>query len=321
MKGCRHVRTINNTMKGYGLIILAATLWASQGVFYTQIRQTYGLSSFNASFFRGLISALIVFAWLALRKQLPARLTWRGVRFFALYGLFGVTMLYASFANAVDLVGIGIATVLMYTAPVWVTIISVLFMGEKWYSYKAIALLLVVGGVILVAQILQAGAALNPTGLLWGLSAGLGYALYTLFNKIGLRNYAPLPLLGYSLTFGVLFMLPLQSPTIIINTLTTPPLLVWLLGLATVTTLGAAYCFILGLQYLPASNASITSTLEPVIALFLGWFVFGEVVNSLQLLGAGMVLAAVLLLNLLGQTEAKTPAAEQPIETGKAQAS
>ncbi|MFC1959460.1 DMT family transporter [Chloroflexota bacterium] len=307
------MRTFNEPIKGYGLIILAATLWASQGVFYTQIRQIYGLPSFNAAFFRAIITALIIFAWLALRKQPPPRLSWRGVRFFALCGLFGVAMLYACFANAVDLVGIGIATVLMYTAPVWVTIISVLFMKEQWYSYKAVALLLVIGGVILVAQILQPGTTLNPTGLLWGLGAGLGYALYTLFNKVGLRDYEPLPLLGYSLIFGTLFMLPLQSPTVIIDTLTNPLLLLWLLMLSVVTTLGAAYCFVSGLQYLPASNASITSTLEPVIALFLGWFFFAEVVDKLQLLGAGMVLVAILLLNLKGQADEHQP------QTGKVQ--
>jgi DME family drug/metabolite transporter len=292
-------------IKGYGFIIFATGLWASQGVFYTGIRETYELPSFNAAFFRAVITAAFIFGWLALRRQSPKRLSGRETRFFAFYGIFGIALPYFCFASAVDLIGIGIATVLMYTAPLWVTLVSTIMFGERWTISKAVALLLVISGVSLVAQIYRIdNVQLNPAGILAGLGAGVGYAAYTMFNKVGLQHHPPLPLMGYALIFGSVMMLPFQPRTVLISTVSNPQLLFWLTILSLATTLLAGYLFVSGLLYLPASNASITTALEPAIALALGAVLFGEGVSLLQLVGAGLITAAVLLLK---QPENKQP--------------
>ncbi len=287
---------MNDHLKGYGLVILGAALWASLGLFYTQIFAA-GLSPLTAAFFRAALGAVLILGWLTLRRQHLRQPGWRDVRFFAVFGVIGIGAFYLVYAGAVDLIGMGIAAVLMYTAPLWVSVISVLFLRESWSRRKGLALMLVIGGVSLVAGLYRPAAiTLNLPGILMGLGAGLTYGLYVLFSKVGMRRYEPLPLLGYALVFGALVLLPLQSGTTIRAALTDPPLLVWLLGIALVPTLLAGLSFNWGLRYLPASNASIVATLEPVIALALGRLFLGEVVELPQVVGAGLIVAAVIVL-------------------------
>jgi len=141
-----------------------------------------------------------------------------------------------------------------------------------------------------------AGVRLNLAGILAGLGAGLTYGLYTLFSKIAQRRYTAWTTLTYALGLGTLFLLPLQSLAALARALTTPSLLFWLLILGLVPTLGGGLAFNAALRLVPASNASIVATLEPAIATLLGWAFLGERPDVLQLLGGGLILAAVVIL-------------------------
>lgn len=293
---------MNRTLRGYALVLLAAMLWGSIGLFYKQLLDGYGLSSLTIAFFRALLTAVILFAAAAAGRGRGAeepRLTRRDVAGFALFGLLGVAAFYVVYAAAIDVAGMGVSAVLMYTAPAWVTGISAVALGEPLTRRKVIALVLAILGAALVAQVYQFETLrLNPLGVLLGLGAGLTYGLYTLFSKVSLRRFSPWTVLRYALAFGALFMLPLQAPDAVIGALTTPAVLLWLLGIALIPTLLAGVSFNLGLRDLPASNASITATIEPFVAIVLGWAFLGEQLSLPQLLGGGLILGAVILLSL-----------------------
>jgi len=72
----------------------------------------------------------------------------------------------------------------------------------------------------------------------------------------------------------------------------------------------AGVAFTAGLRTLPASNASIVATLEPVIALGLGGLFLGEVIELPQMLGAGLIVTAVIVL--------RTSRADRPASPGQA---
>ncbi len=299
---------MSRTARGYALVLLAAILWASLGLFYKQLLDGYGLSALTIAFFRALLTALILLAahliaW-ALRARAGDRrpgilsIPRRDLVGFAIFGLVGVAAFYGVYAGAIDRAGMGIAAVLMYTAPAWVTAISVLFLGERLTGVRAAALGLAVVGAALVARIYEFEALrLNPMGVLLGLGAGLTYGLYTLFSKIGLRRYSAWAVLTYALSFGAVFMLPFQSFAALATALTTPAVLGWLLAIALIPTLLAGVSFNLGLRDLPASNASITATLEPFIAIVLGGLFLGERLDWGQWVGGSLILGAVILLS------------------------
>ena len=140
------------------------------------------------------------------------------------------------------------------------------------------------------------GLELNWLGLLAGLGAGLTYALYSVFNKAGVRRYAGWTVLAYGLLFGTVFLAPLQSPPLIEAAVRQPGAVAWLLALAVGPTLGAGLAFNAGLRYIPVSSASVTATLEPVIASILAFVLLGERLDPAQLAGGGLILAAVISL-------------------------
>lgn len=283
-------------LRGYGLALTAAALWATLGLFYRRL-EGYGLSRLTIVFYRAALTALILFLLLGWRRRDWLRLERRDWLLFAALGLLGVAAFFVVYIHAIALVGMGMAAVLMYTAPAWVTLLSIFFFQERLSGVKVVAVLLACGGCALVGQVYDlASVRLKLLGILAGLGAGLTYGLYTLFSKIAQRRHTSWGTLAYALGLGALFMLPLQPPSDLALAVTTPPALFWLLMLALVPTLGGGVAFNAALRRIPASSASIVATLEPVIATFLGWVFFNERLEPLQLVGAGLVLAAVVIL-------------------------
>jgi len=216
---------------------------------------------------------------------------------FLVFGFVGVAAFYLIYIYAIGLIGMGMAAVLMYTAPAWVTLLSVVLFKEPLNGRKIVAVLLACGGCALIGQVYNlANVRLNLLGILAGLGAGLTYGLYTLFSKVAQRRYSAWTTLAYALGVGALFMLPLQPLANLVHAVTTPPILFWLLVLGLVPTLGGGVAFNAALRRIPASNASIIATLEPAIATLLGWMFLDERLEAPQLLGAGLILAAVIVL-------------------------
>lgn len=283
-------------LRGYGLALVAASLWATLGLFYRALG-AHGLPAITIVFYRALVAAVVLFPLLAWRQPASLRLAWREGVFFAAFGLFGVAAFYIVYIYAINLAGMGMAAVLMYTAPAWVTLLSVPLLGERLSGLKVAAVLIAVGGCALVGRIYDpVSVRVNLPGILAGLGAGLAYGLYTLFSKVAQRRHTPWATLAYALGLGALFMLPLQSPGELLRALTTPATLVWLLALGLVPTLAGGVAFNAALRRVPASNASVVATLEPVIAGLLGWAFLHERLDPLQWLGAAMILLAVLTL-------------------------
>jgi DME family drug/metabolite transporter len=283
-------------LRGYGLALVAAGLWATLGLIYHRL-ETFGLPRLTIAFLRATVAALILFPALGWRRPSWLRVERRDWPLFVALGLFGVAAFFVVYIYAIALTGMGVAAVLMYTAPAWVTLISAVFFKEQLGRLKVGALLLACAGCALVGRVYDLDSVrLNLLGILAGLGAGLTYGLYTIFSKVAQSRYTSWGTLAYALGLGGLFMLPLQPLSDVGHTLTTPAVLFWLLILGLFPTLVGGVAFNAALRRVPASDASIIATLEPAIAAMLGWAFLGEQLELLQLLGAGLILAAVVAL-------------------------
>ncbi len=143
----------------------------------------------------------------------------------------------------------------------------------------------------------------NPAMLrpnLWGVMAGLGtavaFAFYILASRDALRSMGSWTLLAYAYLSASLAWLPVVPPWRFVAQ--GYPGGVWgaFLALATVGTVLPFGLFIGGLKHLPATQASIVSTLEPVVAATAAYLILGETLAPLQLVGGGLVLAGVVLV-------------------------
>jgi DME family drug/metabolite transporter len=283
--------------RGYFLVLLAASLWATLGIIYNYLANSYGLPPLAVAGLRAALGGLILLAGLLALRPSWLRLNRRALRVVLLYGVFGIALFYAAYINAILSVGVAVAAVLLYTAPAWVAVIAWRFLGERLTRTHLVALLLTLAGSALVAQIYQPGMLrLNGLGIMWGLLSGLTYGLWSVFNKIGVRHTNPWTLQCYGMLVGSAVLLLFQPLAPLAGALQSPGTVVWLLLLALGPTVGASVAYAAGVRTVPVSVASLIATLEPVLAALLAYLVLGETLGAGQIAGGALILLAVWLL-------------------------
>ena len=200
--------------------------------------------------------------------------------------------------NAIELLSLSAAAILLYTAPAIVVLLSALLFREKLGAKKLAALGLAFLGCCLVSG-LGGGFTLPLRGLLFGLGAGFGYALYSIFARLALdRGYGSNTVNLYScllaaLGAGVLwgFAGPFSAMCASL------PSALLCLAAGIVTCYFPYLLYTYGLSGLETGRASILASVEPVVAALLGVLIYRETMSLSALLGVLCVLAAVVLLN------------------------
>jgi drug/metabolite transporter (DMT)-like permease len=284
--------------RGYFFVVVAAVLWSTIGLWVRALHDQYGLPALTIAFLRAGVGAIIAFVALLLARRDLLRVPPRTLARLALYGAMGIGAFYWLYAQAIVQTTVTTAVVLLYTAPAFVTLIAWRVFGEALTARKIVALALAFGGCALVARAYNpAQLSLNGAGILSGLGAALTYALFTIFGKIIVQKFSPWTALTYQLIFGALFLAPLQTWDAFAPLIEFPPAWIYLLALVLGPTLGAIWFFTAGLWSVPASNASILATIEPVMASALAFVVLGERLEVLQLIGGGMVIGGAVWLN------------------------
>lgn len=221
----------------------------------------------------------------------------RSLLFFAIYGLLGVSLNYASYFYALRWTNVATAVILLYTYPAFITILARFIFNERIDLSKALALLLTLGGIFLVAQGYDFHSLkLNLSGILFGLGAGMTAALYSLFGKRAVQAYDSWTTALYSFGFGALFLLLYWGPQNLLTVSYTWKMWGALFYLALFPTLLAYSLYLKALHHLEASKAGITATLEPVLAALMAYILLGESLELLQIIGGALVLGGVTLL-------------------------
>jgi len=283
---------------GYASVFMAATLWATLGLFYKVLTGMYGASPLTIAFVRGLVAWFILVVGLVVSRPQRLRIQPRDLPFFAVMGLVSVAIFFSAYVYAVYLTSVAVAAVLLYTAPAFVTIMAWRIFGEPLGLGKMVALTMTFGGCLLVARAYDpALVRLNLPGLAAGLLSGFTYALYTILNKEAIRRYSVWTVLIYNLGFGLLFLLPTQSLGAIASLLLSPATLPFVVALGVGPTLVAQAAYVAGLRRVPASIASIIATWEPALAAFLGFAILGEALAAPQVAGMVFVMGGISLLS------------------------
>ncbi len=286
-------------LRGYVFVLLAATFWAMLGPLYTLAVRWGTASPLTVIIYRSGTAAAVLFVVLLFSSPGQFRVSLHHWPFFISYGLFGVALFYVGYIYAVLRIGVALAVVLMYTAPGWVAIIAFLWLGETLNRWHILALSFMIVGVILISGAYTLKFShLDLIGIALGLASGILYALYSVFQKIGLRHYSPWTIQFYGFVIGLVPLLFLQPPAISAMPFHHLPLLLLLLLLGAVPTLAGGLFFAFSVQWLPVSRASILASLEPVIATFLGVIFLHEKLVFWQWVGASLVIFAAVLLRI-----------------------
>jgi len=284
-------------LRGYVLTLSAAAGWGTLGLFYTSLNRRYGVAPATIALFRTVLALLILVVLLGVFGRDRLRVRWRDVPLFVALGVVGISAFCLAYAYAMAIAGMSVAVVLMYTAPVWVTLYGWRFLHEGLDRVKVLALAGALLGAALVAQIYDTGQLrLNLLGIAWGLATGLTYAGQIILGKYALRRYSPWTVQVFSQLFGAPLLMLVQPAGQVRHVLTTPGALALLLTVAAGPTVAAGVAYSAGLARLPASVASIVVACEPAIATLLAFVVLGERLAPAQLLGALAITVSIVLL-------------------------
>lgn len=285
---------------GVLLILLAGIFWGSMGLFVRRL-EALGFDAFQITAVRLRFAALGFCLILLLRGPKGFRIAPRDLPLFLGLGLGSILFFTLCYFTAISIMPLSTAAILLYTSPIWVTLLSALLFHERLTPLRLLALALAFGGCVLVSG---PGGELSLRGLLIGLGAGLGYGLYSILGTIALRRYSPLTVTAWTFLIAGLGSAFLRSPLGVWAKLQALPaetpvwsLLLFFALMALVTAVIPFLSYTLGLRTVAPGRAAILATVEPLVATLFGALVFHEPLTLLSALGIALILSAVVLLN------------------------
>lgn len=281
---------------GVSLVIVAAICWGFSGGI-ANILMNNGWDPIVISLYRGAIGFVCFFTWFLLRfKQnwasSPHIYIWS-----SLAGV-GVAGNFIFYFFTIQASSVAVASTLMYTAPVFVLVISFLLRIERPTWFKGACIFgVLIGIVMLTGAYNTKSLSVGFLGVASGLAAGLSYALFI----FGFKNASSIAKPQTTLTIAfftfcliLLFMADMDEVT---SAMTSNDFdLFLLLGI-----LGAGISFIfyvIGIQWTAPTTASMVAMVEPVTASLFGFLLIGDHLTIIQLLGIAIILVTVIVLSV-----------------------
>lgn len=289
------------------MVIVSAILWGLYGSFVT-VLTSMGLSGNALVFLRTLATSLPVGVLMLLTDRKAFKVRPADVPLFFANGLFSLLFFTFCYTNAIKVTKIATAAALLYTAPAIVMVLSALLFGERLHARKVICCLLAVvgcafasglGGELFAGAAASAGAPFTLAGLLLGLGAGLGYALYSIFSRMILnRGYSVYTNVFYSFGIAMFGFLALSFAEGSAGQVFESPSRTALALLCGLLTGSLAYVlYTAGMKGMETSRAAQLTTIEPVTAAILGSALFHQPLSVWEIAGIIMVVGSVILMN------------------------
>lgn len=280
----------------YASILAAAALWGVIGLWNRRLMDG-GLSPASIVVVRNFGGLLLLLAVFGLGDRSVFRVERAHLKYFFGTGVVSVMLFTLCYFSCQRICSLAMASILLYTAPAIVVVLSALLWREVVTGKKVLALGLTLVGCALVCGLFAGGLTVTVPGILLGLGAGFFYALYSIFGRYALQaGYSALTVTVWTFVFAGPASLVLVRPAELAQAAQSPQM--WLLaaGLVAVSTVAPYLLYTRGLSRVESGRAAIVASLEPVVASLAGVLVFGEPMGLFTLAGIVCVLAGVVIL-------------------------
>lgn len=197
----------------YISIISGASLWGLIALFF-KFLTACGFSPLQIVALRVLFAAVLMTAVIFKIDPKLLKIRWRDSWLFIGTGIFSLVFFNYCYFRSIESSSISIAVLLLYTAPVFVMLLSIFLFREKFTRCKMLALLSTFCGCTFITGIFSSKMTLTLEAFGFGLASGIGYALYSIFSKLALRRYNTLTITAYTFYFAAIAALPMAERTI-----------------------------------------------------------------------------------------------------------
>ena len=283
-----------------GLIIMAGCLWGATGVFVRNL-SFLGLAPIEIVEIKSIATAIVAILFLFFydKELLKARL--KDLWCFVGTGVLSLLLFNILYFHTMTLTSLSVAVSLLYTAPVFVMILSVFLFKEAVTKRKVLAVAFAFIGCVLVSGAITGTTTLTGLGLIFGLASGLCYALYSIFSRYAInKGYHPFTITAYTFVFtsiggailtdfNLVGQVYLQHKSeVVLNYLI----------LTVFISLIPYILYTIGLVHVENSKAAVMVSVEPAMATLLGFLVFAEIPSFWNFLGMVFIVSAVVILNI-----------------------
>jgi len=277
-----------NRLIGALLIIVSAASFGTLGILG---RYAYadGLDTFTILALRFTIGAVLMAGLLVVRHE-----RWpRGSTLVRLIGMGALGYVGQSFCylTATQYASPGLVALLLYLYPVFVAILSAVFLREKFTPLKIAALALATFGAALTANP-QGG---QWTGILLAVAAAAIYSVYIIvgagvMQKVSAFQSSTVIFASAGAVYATLALL--RGPQLPHSGAG------WaaVIAIVLIATVIPVVTFLAGLRRIGPTNASMLSTVEPIVTVLLAALLFGDVLTTVALIGGALILIAVVML-------------------------
>jgi drug/metabolite transporter (DMT)-like permease len=290
----RNIVNKEHRWAGQGAILLCAVLWSGSGLFIKLI-------DWHPIIIAGGRSAVAVVFLLILRRLSPGRKSGLSgqLPFLAIAGLcYAATMILFVIAN--KLTASANAILLQYTAPVWAALLGWLVLRERPRWEQWAGLVMVSAGMFLVFSGGLAGGRADGSllGDIIALASGLAFGANSVVMRVR-KDDNPADIMISAHVITALFSVPFIArypPQMTAGSIAG----IVFMGIFQIGAASALFAY--GIRRVPAVQAMLTATIEPVLNPVWVLLVTGERPPLSVLAGGAVIIAAVVFSSVLGRT-------------------
>ena len=290
---------------GYALYVLAATCWAINGTASKVILNDFPDAA-RVTQFRATGAAIILFAYVLLTNRKAFKLSKRELRIFPFYGITGMAFAQWFYYVAISRMPINISLLLEFTAPLFV-VMWVRFVRKEPVRHTLwLGLLCAFTGLALAAQIWN-GFNLDPIGFAAALTSMAALVVFFLLgdhvgkerDAVSATMWALIFVAGFWAIMRPVWTFPWDVVTHTVTPFTNSDLTmpIWPF-FATMVIIGTVVPFtlvVLSIHHIGGAGASIVALSEVPIATVIAWVFLGQILNTIQMLGAAVVILGIII--------------------------
>ena len=298
-------------VNSYAFIAMAGILWSTLGLF-GNILMERGLSSEQVAFTRLFIGFIVLSLYSLIRRPEVLKINLKGLLYCGAIGIICQGLFNKCYFKAVEVTGVSIAAVLLYTSPLFLAVFSKIVYKEKMTRAKIISLILCcIGAIMAVTGGVLDLEGINTYGIIMGIMAAITYALMPIISKNALKEFPSETILIYGFLFGAIFMIPSAKPVEMMGFVTNMNVLPYMILLGVFPAAMAYIFYAEGIaRGCELSIVGVVASVELIAASIIGWTVVGEVFTIGKAIGVAIMFVSAFTA-VAGNKEVETESVEE----------
>lgn len=285
-------------VKSVFFILLASSLWGCTGLITKPLINEYAFSAFDVAGARMFTAGIVVLIVVLIFKREALIVKKKDIWILALIGISRFLTMSLLFQTQ-KYTDLEVAVAFEMTSPLFVIILSVPIFKQSVTFKKLAAIIMLIVGCCTLSGLFM-GTEMSIEGIICGILTAISVSVFVISSKVaGERGYSPLTLLVYMFILGSILSIPfVDIPGIVHACMVNVEILELILIIGLFLTAFAYFVFFKGIKNVSATVASILEVSEIVVSTIIGMTVFGEDVTVPKIVGIGIIVFAVIFLNL-----------------------